>query len=284
MIVNPSHSINTTFPLISSAEKLSLLVDVNEQHLCIVRFDKENNHFEGLEYYYLFQFNTEEKVSIIQSVTKQYNQLKEQIDGVVVYYSTRNTLLVPQAVYHEDTSKWMVEHAIGVSQNEIICKENLKALDVVTLYPIPQYLHETMQQAFPTADFSHFNAEWIRKTIKIDRPNHLFEVLFFPRMVTIILWMDDQLQMVQSYPCENQEDILYYLLSVSTAFKISPETIETRLSGLIDTNSPIFDAIKKSFPNLKMHTRPSTCSYHPSFDEHPQHFFSPVLSLETCVS
>lgn len=284
MIVNPSHSINTNFPLISSAEKLSLLVDINEQHLCIVRFDKENNYFEGLEYYYLFQFDAEERVEIIQSVAKKYNQLKQQIDSVLVYYSTRNTLFVPQPLYHEDTSKWMVEHAIGVSQNEIVCKENLKALDVVTLYPIPQYLHETLQNAFPIATFSHFNAEWIRKTIKTDRPENLFEVLFFPRMVTVILWMGNQLQMIQSYPCENQEDILYYLLSVATAFKISPETIETRLSGLIDTNSAIFDAINKSFPNLKLHTRPTTCSYHTAFDEHPLHFFSPVLSLESCVS
>jgi hypothetical protein len=284
MIVNPSHNINSASPLNSKAVKLTLLIDVNEQHICIVRFDKENNCFEGLEYFYLFQFNSTEIVDILRSIGKKYEPLKDNIDRVLVYYSTRDTLLVPQPLFSNNTFKWMAEQSLGKSQNEILFKENLKALDLIAVYPIPQYLQDAMLNAFPKAEFSNFIAEWLRKTIKENLPSNLFEVLFFPKMITVVIWQNSKLQIVQSYPYENQEDALFYLLSIVSAFKISSENIDTRLSGLIDLQSPVFEAILKMFPNLSMYQRPENCIYHNEFDTHPNHFFSPVLSLESCVS
>ena len=284
MIVNPSHNINSASPLNSVAVKLTLLIDVNEQHICIVRFDKENNSFEGLEYFYLFQFNSTEIVNILQTIVKKYEPLRDIIDRVLVYYSTRDALLVPQPLFSNNTFKWMAEQSLGKTQNEILFKENLKALDLITVYPIPQYLHDAMLSAFPKAEFSNFNAEWLRKTLKENLPSNLFEVLFFPKMITVIIWQNSKLQIVQSYPYENQEDALYYLFSIVSAFKITYENIDTRLSGLIDLQSPVFEAILKMFPNLSVYQRPEKCIYHDEFDTHPNHFFSPVLSLESCVS
>ena len=284
MIVNPSHNINSASPLNSKAVKLTLLIDVNEQHICIVRFDKENNCFEGLEYFYLFQFNSTEIVDILRTIGKKYEPLKDNIDRVLVYYSTRDTLLVPQPLFSNNTFKWMAEQSLGKSQNEILFKENLKALDLIAVYPIPQYLQDAMLNAFPKAEFSNFIAEWLRKTIKENLPSNLFEVLFFPKMITVVIWQNSKLQIVQSYPYENQEDALFYLLSIVSAFKISSENIDTRLSGLIDLQSPVFEAILKMFPILSVYQRPENCIYHDEFDTHPNHFFSPVLSLESCVS
>jgi Protein of unknown function (DUF3822) len=284
MIVNPSHSINAHLPLSTDAVNLTLLIDVNEQHICIVRLDKDKNCFEGLEYYYLFQFNSTELVDILQTIFKKYEPLKNYIKNVLVYYSTRDTLLVPTALYSESTFKWMAEQTIGKTQNEILFKENLKALDLVIVYPIQQLLHDALLKSFPNAEFSNFNAEWLRKTIKENLPTNLFEVLFFPKMITVIIWQDSKLQIVQSYPYDNQEDILYYFLSVVSSFNLTPENVETKLSGLIDFQSPVFEAIVKLFPNLSLTSKPENCSFHPAFEEQPNHFFTPVLSLESCVS
>jgi hypothetical protein len=284
MIVNPSHRINVTNPLSSKAMKLTLLIDVNENHICLIRFNKQYYSFEGLEYFYLFQFNSTEIVDILQTILKKYEPIKDKIDRVLVYYSTRNTLIVPRTLFNENTYKWTSEQTIGKSQNEILFKEEVNPLNLVCVFPVPQFLHETIIYAFPNAEFLNFNAEWLKKTIKEKRPTNLFEVLFFPKMITVVIWQESKLQIVQSYSYEKQEDVLYYLLSIVSSFNLTPENISTKLSGLIDLQSPVFDAILKMFPNLSMYQRPENYIYNAEFDTHPNHFFSPVLSLESCVS
>jgi hypothetical protein len=284
MIVNPSHSINAVSPLTTKAVKLTLLIDVNEQHICIIRFNKHNFNFEGLEYFYLFQFNSSEIVDILETIFKKYEPIKDKIERVLIYYSTRDTLIVPLPLFNDNTFSWMSEQTFGKSQNEILFKEKVKSLDLFCVYSVPKYLHEVMLNSFPKVEFSNFNAEWLRKTIKKNRPNNLFEVLFFPKMITVIIWQNSKLQIFQSYPYDNQEDVLFYLLSIVSSFNLTPENIDTNLSGLIDLQSPVFEAILKLFPNLAVTPRPENCIYNNEFDTHPNHFFSPVLSLESCVS
>lgn len=283
MIVNPSHRINSSHPLTSKAVNLTLLIEVNEQHICIVRFNKQLYSFEGLEYFYLFQFKPTEIADILQTILKKYEPIKDKIDRVLVYYSTRDSLLVPELLFSDNTFKWMAEQTIGKSQSEMLFNQKVNSLDLYCVYPVPQYLYETMLNAFPNAEFSNFNAEWLSKTIQEKVPNNLLEVIFFPKMITVIVWQDHKLQIVQSYPYENQEDVMFYLLSIISSFNITSENIDTQLSGLIDFQSPVFEAILKVFPNLSVYQRPENFIYHQAFDEHASHFFSPVLSLVTCV-
>jgi len=70
----------------------------------------------------------------------------------------------------------------------------------------------------------------------------------------VIVIKNGQLQLIQSYPCASQDDMLYYILSIVQQYGVQPEEIKIELSGQLDTRTQYYDYLRKMFSNIHFET------------------------------
>ena len=110
------------------------------------------------------------------------------------------------------------------------------------------------------------------------------EVVLYPSHIIVSLWREDQLLIIQCYEYDTPEDVAWWLLNITSQWEMQPSELPVVVSGLVEIQSPMYAEIKKYFLDVELDTRPADFQYDFSFDNYPQHFFSPIFSLALCGS
>ena len=112
----------------------------------------------------------------------------------------------------------------------------------------------------------------------------VMELALYPSHMVVALWKDEQLQLIQHYDYDTPEDVAWWLLNLNNQWELNQETLPILISGLVETQSPMYAEVKKYFMQVELDTRPVEFQYDFAFDNYPQHFFSPIFFLALCES
>lgn len=210
--------------------------------------------------------------------------LQRQYGKVDVFYNNTSGLLVPERFYQADQASQMLEIMRGDLLSGIPLEDTIPEMDAMNLYAVPAALHEELAARYPNVSFAHFNTGWLRKRFRREQKDTLLELVLYPTHIIIALWKDGQLLINQGYDYDTPEDVAWWLLNVVTQWGLQAEELPVLVSGLVETQSPMFTEIQKYFLHVDLDQRPSLFQYDFSFDNYPQHFFSPIFSLALCGS
>jgi hypothetical protein len=94
----------------------------------------------------------------------------------------------------------------------------------------------------------------------------------------VVLIKSNRLLLCQSYSYSNAADVLYYLQSIVTQFDLNNTTVELDITGLVDTNSPLYKDLYQYF--LKINLREA--KWVDQLGEVPLHYFTNLNELSTC--
>jgi hypothetical protein len=210
--------------------------------------------------------------------------MQQQYGSVQVYYNNLNGLLIPDRYYNkEHTGQWL-ELVNGDLHEELPLQDVIPEMSIRHLYSVSPSLHEELARKYPSADFAHFNTAWLRKKYRQSQKPTLLEVILYPSHIIVTLWKQEQLLIIQCYEYDTPEDVAWWLLNVTSQWELLPEELAVVVSGLVETQSPMYSEIHKYFLDVELDTRPPGFRYDFSFDNYPQHFFSPIFSLALCGS
>ena len=261
-------------------EQCRLIIDAGQNHFSFAVQLIDTNEFVALEYY---QFKVD-KQDELRQLLLTHNLLQQQYGAVQVFYNNANGLLIPDRYYQEDhTSQWL-ELVNGDLHEELPLQDNIAEMEVKHVYSVSPGLHEELVRKYPMASFSHFNTGWLKKKFKHQQKATLMEVVLYPSHIIVSLWKQDQLHIIQCYEYDTPEDVAWWLLNIAYQWEMSPSELPVVVSGLVEIQSPMYSEIKKYFLEVELDTRPSVFQYDFSFDNYPQHFFSPIFSLALCAS
>jgi hypothetical protein len=279
--LHPSFQIETsgTKPLVF--DQCILLMDVGEKHFCFAIMMADTREFMALEFFQMKAGNNEDE---FRELVSNHPLLRQRYQGVHVFYNNGTGILIPVNVVNEDNGIQMLELVTGDLRAGIMMKDHIPEMSVEHIYSVPDYLHNEISRLFPEAVFAHFHSGWIRKKFITGGPSDVMEVLFYPDIIIVVLWINNVLHLIHSFHYDTPEDVSYQLLNIVSQWEISPEIIPVKISGLLETQSAMFTEIFKYFMNVELDVKPSGFQYDFAFDNYPQHFFSPVFSLATCVS
>jgi hypothetical protein len=261
-------------------DQCRLIIDAGNNHFCFVVQIIDTKEFVGLEYY---QFKEHHQEGISQLLTN-HTLLQMNYAIVNIFYHGAGGLLIPDVFFSSDHAGEWLEKVNGDLHGGFPMLDDVPEIKARYVYGSIEGIHEMLAEKFPNASFSHFNTGWIKKKFRKTQMPTVMELALYPSHMVVALWKDEQLQLIQHYEYDTPEDVAWWLLNLNNQWELNQETLPILISGLVETQSPMYAEVKKYFMQVELDTRPVEFQYDFAFDNYPQHFFSPIFFLALCES
>lgn len=278
--VHPTFQISPQQTRSLQFDQCRLIIDAGNNHFCFAVQIIDTKEFVGLEYY---QFKENQQDGLSQLLSN-HTLLQMNYAGVSIFYHGAGGLLIPDLFFSpEHVGEWL-EKVNGDLHGGFPMLDKVAEINARHVYGSISGLHEMLAEKFPNASFSHFNTGWIKKKFKQLQLPTVLEVALYPSHIVVALWKEEQLQLIQHYEYDTPEDVAWWLLNLSNQWGLDQENLPILISGLVETQSPMYAEVQKYFLQVTLDTRPAGFQYDFAFDNYPQHFFSPIFSLALCES
>ncbi|NJE06700.1 DUF3822 family protein, partial [Thermococcus sp. M36] len=166
-------------------------------------------------------------------------------------------VLVPADKFSANAAENYLSMVHGDNINEAILHDVVDATPaMVNVYRIKRVLFEMVRTNFMMVESKHLYSKILENTIGgyNFQTGNLLKVQFYNKCLLLLLLKNGQLQLIQSYPCASQDDMLYYILSIVQQYGVQPEEIKIELSGQLDTRTQYYDYLRKMFSNIHFET------------------------------
>ena len=261
-------------------DQCRLVIDAGSDHFCFAVQIMDTREFIGLEYYQFKDKQNDDVAQLLQS----HSLLQMKYGDVQVYYHGPGGLLIPDLFYREDQVAEWLDVVNGDLRQGLIMLDGVPELKARHVYESIEGMHELIAEKFTDASFSHFNTGWIKKKFKQQSSATEMELVLYPSHIVVALWREGQLLLIRHYDYDTPEDVAWWLLNLTRQWGLDPEQLPVKVSGLLETQSPMYAEILKYFLQVELDARPVAFQYDFAFDNYPQHFFSPLFSLALCGS
>lgn len=260
----------------------NLYIDFGAGHLAFAVMVSTSGRFVGLEFYQLKNSIRQED---LRELLESNSFLKNQFNRVLISYNTKESVLLPEKMYRENFKDQILSSIHGDLNTGVVIAESTDVADMKNIYRIPQFYREEISRLFPGGNYYHVYST-ILKILEHRRksfPPSFIYAIFYPNQIILSVFVDHQLQLIQTFPYDIPEDASYHMLNIADQFELSTDDILVKVCGLIDTESVLYTEIMKYFIHVETDPRPGYFSYDEAFDVYPSHFFTPIFSLGLCV-
>ena len=200
---------------------------------------------------------------------------------VAIAYDANETIQIPSVVYRYEDGQLHLETMFGRSVHTTIVSENVPGWNLYNVYRLPAGLQSAASWKFLSGKFwnlysvllkncSSKNSETIIVDIKTDQ-------------FSIVALKDNKLLLAKTFSYSSPEDVLYYLLKCCQQLNLSQQTVKLSLSGLIEKDSAIYRELYKYFINIEFEALYGDVKLAEALTAHPDHFYSSISKLATCV-
>lgn len=221
-----------------------------------------------------------ELLALINSDEKLRNTAARKI----LVYNYPEAAFIPETYYSPSTGEAHLALLHGeLPSSTIVTEKGEGASDGYFVYAVPTQVHRLFQQQLPVnRSFHYYNVLQHAEARRQKDTGSYLLVTFYPGRLLVYAGSHSQLQLIRSFYYEAAEDVAYYLLNICQQLALSPATTPVFLSGMIDVSSVLYAEILKYFGIVEMDNFTMGGTAWP--EEHPAHFFSPLLKIATCVS
>jgi hypothetical protein len=144
---------------------------------------------------------------------------------------------------------------------------------------------ECLKKKYSNARFFHGNIPLLTAFVnKFRNADNQGSILanFRNGAMDILAINDRKLQLLNSYTCKTDEDVLYFLVFAIEQIGLNPETVDLYLSGIIEQDSNLHFLIKKYVRNVRFMNRNDDFRYCYAFERVENHQFYNLLNLNLC--
>ena len=260
-----------------------LVMEMNEQYFLYTVLQGGNSVL-ALKYY-AFAVNTSYPLrDQLYEIIKSDELLQKHITETVIIYNLPESSFIPEAYFNQDISQHIVEFQHGDLKKGLMFHEKLEEENGYNVFRVPADIHEFFQTGFSTARFWHYFTVWSKCTTMGRRATDGVSVIFYPNNLLIAVFAAGKAQLLQSKEYQTPEDIAYQLLNIFNQFNFSQEDTPLEIGGLVDMDSAVYEELLKYFQHIQRVSYPPHLKLAPGFEQLPDHFFSPLLTLGVCVS
>ncbi len=275
--VNPSFKIQATE---INNETAQLFAEAGPMGISLAILDTSNCFRAVVTYSFTKRMNEPELAEELHQILQNESILQKQYTKTHLFWSFAESILVPTELFSPDTNNNMLNLIYGDANQGIIKSDFLYKYSLHNIYRIPEKTQEYFTNKFPYATQTHQYTALVNRNFKAG--NHLY-CIFFSNSLTLMLWKEGKLQVIQNFEYSNPEDAAYHLLNVCKNFELHPDAVSVHINGLIDEKSNLYAAIYNYFLNIEFDTLPAGFEYHDEIKDHPAHFFSHLFALASCV-
>lgn len=240
----------------------------------------ENNTYRGVRRL--------EKVvveNMFENVVSLHPWLKGKFESVNILFEDCRFTLLPLPLFDLNSYRSIYEYNFTNTIGEEVFYTAVPVSDAVLIYGVPIGLVDSLKKRYPNARFFHGNIPLLTTFInKYRNTDNQGSVLanFRNGAMDILVLNERKLQLLNSYTCQTDEDVLYFLVFAIEQIGLNPETADLHLSGIIERDSNLHFLIKKYVRNVCFINRNDDFRYCYAFERIENHQFYNLLNLNLC--
>lgn len=282
-MIRPSFDIISERTAPENGEGCNLVLAISSKSFSYALLAEENTRLVALRYYPIEILHGKPYIESLTEIIEEDELVRAFGAGATVLYNFPEINLIPQHLFDTAILKPVTELIYGTANRGLILSEPVEGWSMYNIYRVPRDIHAFLQGKFNAGKYWHF-CSLLLKSIQQGSPTDgsAMHIVFYQNDLTLAVFNNAQLQLVQSYDFQTPEDVAYYLLVICRQFSFSPSEVQLYISGLIDEESALFTEINKYFLNAQCESH-SDIESGDLLDAYPAHYFSPLLRLAKCV-
>jgi hypothetical protein len=202
----------------------------------------------------------------------------------ILFEDCRFTLL-PLSLFNSANYKAIYEFNFLNTFGEEVLFQTLTIADLAIMYGIPAGLAEFLQYKYPFARYHHSNFSlmnvFLNKYRNSENPGIVL-ANFRNGAIDLIIVENRKLKLLNSYTCQADDDVLYFLVMAIEQMGLNPETADVYLCGDIEKDDKLHLKIQKYIRNVRLMNRNDDFRYCYAFEKIESHRFYNLLNLNLC--
>lgn len=260
-----------------------LLMEVSDQIFCYVLYNRESRRFLGFRQYNLDFIPGKTPLEALSEILTGDEHLQRHFAEAFLVYHYTDSNLIPEKFFAIDLNKPITEIVYGNARKGLLLNDKVQGWDLYNIYRIPREVHSLLQQKFSAGKYWHYNTLLLSGVEKESLEGDTIKVVIAADKFAVVAFKGQQLQLAQSYHYQTPEDVSFQLLALALQFGIDQETVNLKVSGLMDEQSILYQELLKYFNQLEWEQLPGETSAEEGFENFPSHYFSPLLKMALCV-
>lgn len=212
---------------------------------------------------------------------EQNEVLSERYYQSAIAFKAAESILVPAAYHKPDDAQLQLQAVYGDTVESVLITEHLPDWNMYNLYRVPEALHSAISRRFINGKFWNIHSVQLKNFPRKMQNSILVD--FTVDEFSVIVFKNNALHLAQSFFYSSPGDVLYYLLKICQQFELSQQEVTIFLAGLIEKNSAIYRELYKYFIHLEFENMPDGIRVADTLSEYPDHYFSSICKLATCV-
>ena len=269
-------------PVKTGNEPLHLLVEAGCYGISFIWFTKKPADIKGLAVYNFVQMVSPAGIAEeINNVLRSQPAFSEPNASVTICYDFKESLLVPGEYHDLETDKAMLGLLFESDDSSDIKTDIIKDINIFNAYAVDKRITAVLTGKFPGASIFHSTSLYLEKLKSSDQELHC---IIFHNSVKVFLFKSKALQLVQQFAYNKPVDVTYHLLNCCGQYEIRATDVTLQLTGMIDAHSSLYDELYKYFLNINFQQPDPAITIHERIRFYPEHFFSHLTALVSCVS
>jgi hypothetical protein len=259
-----------------SLADLQLVLQLGNDGLFAVIFDKEKNKYIAFEYYSFQQvYNADLLGDLFDIALKESKFLSHRYKAVSCSVVNSISTIVPAALFEDDRKKVYLKFNSSLQGDELVMVDEIRNLDAKNVFGLPFSIKSKLDSLYIKVTYHHFSSALI-ETLLSQNKNETKKKLFVHVQAShfeALVIEGKKLIFYNTFNYHSAEDFMYYLLFVCEQLQMNPENTETVMIGEIERTSAIYSLTQKYIRNLKFGERTDNSVYSYQLQTFPKHFY-----------
>ncbi len=256
-----------------------LFLEISRNELVFLVKNETTIQLEAFELYAI-ESNTNSWFDIFFHLETDSEILNRHFKEVKVYFNFSEALLIPEEKFSISAAEDFLTMIYGDMDNEEMKYELISPKKgIYQVYRLPKDVHHWLVKQFILYQPHHIYANILHKVLNKEPEVGLYmKVECFDKQFIVVLLINGKLQLIQSFAYLVQEDLLYQVMNILQQFAEANTTSHLEISGMINTDSEIFENLTKLFTETSLENIGQGASIFNNSD-HPLHYFTPFYKL-----
>lgn len=202
--------------------------------------------------------------------------------SVSLSYCNQKFTLVPESLFEAAAAGKYLSLNCVVEKDDVVRFQYLHASGMVLIYALPEKQLLELSKVFPQLIVTHFAGHFLQNLPVQKKLHPEIHVAFYPELMLLAVRNEGRLSFLNSFSYRAPEDVIYYLLYVAEQCGIRPEEAHLYLSGEIEANGKINQAIAKYFLNIHFSTPERALNISNKYTDIKPYRFTQLIHQFTC--
>ena len=221
----------------------------------------------------------------INSFFKSIEWFSYHYQAVSCVFDNKKSTLVPDTLYDITKMDMYLRFNHFLDHTEEVAVNELKELEVMNIYALPQGFPELLLKYFPYARITHITSIFIKSMFNNLNEHHSKNTVFVnfrSSCFDMLLFDRKKLKYFNTFLFNTDEDFIFYFHFVLDQLKVAPIGLEVIITGEIENESRKIALLNRYSKSVSF-TEDAVLYDKEIFSNKPSHFYYTLLNAIQCV-